>query len=177
MWLYPPAKIGYFLGFLVFSYFCLVIIIDFEHKLILHVISLAGIFIGIIVGTIRLNLPTSLVGGLAGFLVMISFYGFGILFARYRAKKGFSDGEEALGFGDVTISTVLGFMLGWPFILYGLMIGILTGGIISLFLLIYLVWIKKYEPMTIFTAYGPYLVFGAAILIFFPNFLTIMSGR
>lgn len=177
LWLLPPARMGYFLSLLIISYFLLVVVIDFEHRLILHMVSLPGIIFGIVVGTIRLNLPTSLVGGLTGFCIMLSFYGFGILFARYRAKKGFSDGEEALGFGDVTISTVLGFMLGWPFILYGLMIGILFGGIISFILLVYLVGIKKYEPMTIFTAYGPYLVFGAAMLIFFPNFLTILSGK
>jgi hypothetical protein len=31
--------------------------------------------------------------------------------------------------------------------------------------------------MTVFTAYGPYLVFGAVILLYFPKMLSILLGR
>jgi prepilin signal peptidase PulO-like enzyme (type II secretory pathway) len=90
---------------------------------------------------------------------------------------GHDDGEEALGFGDVTISGVLGLMLGWPLILYGLMIGILAGGLISLGLVLYLIATRRYESMTVFTAYGPYLVLGAALLIYFPPILSFLLGK
>ena len=169
---------GYPLSMLVLIFLGVVTIIDLEQRLILHMVSLFGVFLGIITGTVRYNLMTSILGGLAGFGVMLAFYGFGILFARYRARKlGHDDGEEALGFGDVTISAVLGFMLGWPLILYGLMIGILAGGIFSLVLVLFLVLTKRYETMTIFTAYGPYLVFGASILLYFPQYLSFLSGK
>ena len=87
LWVNPPIRMGYWLGVLVLGYLGLVVVIDLEHRLILHVVSLVGAVIGVIVGTIRYNLPTSLVGGLAGLLVMLFFYGFGILFARFRAKR------------------------------------------------------------------------------------------
>ena len=38
----------------------------------------------------------------------------------------------AFGFGDVNLSGVLGLMLGWPFIVVGLVIAVLIGGVISL---------------------------------------------
>ena len=178
LWLNPPIRMGYPLSMLVLIFLGVVTIIDLEQRLILHMVSLFGVFLGIITGTVRYNLMTSILGGLAGFGVMLAFYGFGILFARYRARKlGHDDGEEALGFGDVTISAVLGFMLGWPLILYGLMIGILAGGIFSLVLVLFLVLTKRYETMTIFTAYGPYLVFGASILLYFPQYLSFLSGK
>jgi len=41
----------------------------------------------------------------------------------------------------------------------------------------FLVLTRRYESMTIFTAYGPYLVLGAAILLYFPQFLSIMLGK
>ncbi len=178
LWMAPPVRMGYPLSLIVLTYLAVVIVIDLEYRLIMHMVSLAGLILGVITGTMRYDLQTSLFGGLAGLLVMLAFYGFGILFARFRAHKmGHDDGEEALGFGDVTISAVLGLMLGWPMILYGLMIGILAGGVISLLLVIFLMATRRYETMTVFTAYGPYLVFGAVILLYFPKFLSVLSGR
>lgn len=178
LWEFPPKEMGFGLGLLVLAYFGVVIIIDFEHRLILHIVSMVGAVLGLVTGTIRTNFPTAVVGGLVGLAIMLIFYWFGTLFARYRARKlGHDDGEEALGFGDVTISAVLGFMLGWPLIIYGLMIGIVAGGVISLLLVIFLIATRRYESMTIFTAYGPYLVLGAAMLMYFPQYLTILSGK
>ena len=178
LWLNPPARMGYWLGLAVLVYFGLVVVIDFEHRLILHMVILPGALLGVLAGTVRTNLVSALLGGLVGFGMMLIFYGIGILFARYRARKlGRDDGEEALGFGDVTISAVLGLMLGWPMILYGLTIGILVGGLISLALVIILIAARRYETMTVFTAYGPYLIFGALLLMYFPQFLAFLSGK
>ncbi len=178
LWLNPPTRMGYWLGLIVLVFFGLVVVIDIEHRLIMHVVTLAGAFLGVITGTIRYNLVTSLLGGLAGLGIMLVFYGFGVLFARYRARKlGTDDGEEALGFGDVTLSAVLGLMLGWPVILYGIMIGVLAGGIISIVLVIVLIILRRYETMNVFTAYGPYLVLGAVLLMYFPHAITVLFGK
>jgi prepilin signal peptidase PulO-like enzyme (type II secretory pathway) len=178
LWLDPPTRMGYWASLLVLAYFALIVVIDFENRLILHMVSLAGLLIGLGVGTLRYNFFTSIAGGAAGFLMMLIFYYFGILFARYRARKlGRDDGEEALGFGDVILSAVLGLMLGWPLIIYGLVIGILLGGLISLVLVLFLLATRRYETMTVFTAYGPYLVMGAIILMYFPRALSILLGK
>jgi leader peptidase (prepilin peptidase)/N-methyltransferase len=176
--LYPPKPVGNWLGLVLAAYFGLVVIIDMEHHLILHMVSLAGAILGLAAGWFLHGLVPTLLGGLAGAGTMLVFYLFGLLFARYRARKlGMDDGEEALGFGDVTISGVLGLMLGWPTIMAGLVIGILAGGIISLLIIIALVVTRRYQTMSVFTAYGPYLVLGAALLIYFPKVLTILLGR
>jgi leader peptidase (prepilin peptidase)/N-methyltransferase len=178
LWLNPPARLGYWLGLIVLAYFGLVIVIDIEHRLILHVVSLAGAVLGVITGTVKGGLLQSLYGGLAGAGIMLVFYWLGTLFARYRARKlGHDDGEEALGFGDVTISGVIGLMLGWPLVMYGLFLGILAGGVVSLVLVLVLVATRRYESMSVFTAYGPYLVLGAAILLYFPQSLSFLLGK
>jgi leader peptidase (prepilin peptidase)/N-methyltransferase len=178
LWLFPPARLGYWLGLLVFVYFCLVVVIDIENRLILHVVNLVGAIIGLMAGTIRFNLTTALLGGVAGFLIMLFFYWFGVLFSRFRARKlGYDDGEEALGFGDVFLSVVLGLMLGWPLIIYGLLLGILLGGLFSLVLILFLLATHRYQTMTVLTAYGPYLVVGAMLLIYFPQTLTLLLGN
>jgi leader peptidase (prepilin peptidase)/N-methyltransferase len=174
----PPAKLGTWLGLTLVTYLGLVVIIDLEHHLIMHIVSLAGVALGLLTGILQHELVPTLIGGAAGFVIMLVFYFFGMLFARYRARKlGTDDGEEALGFGDVTISGVLGLMLGWPLILAGLVIGILAGGIGSLLMIIFLVATRRYQTMSVFTAYGPYLVLGAALLIFFPQTLGLLLGK
>jgi leader peptidase (prepilin peptidase)/N-methyltransferase len=170
VWLNAPAQLGYPISLLVLTYFGVVMIIDLEHRLILHMVSLVGAVIGLIAGVAGNGLVSTMVGGLAGLGIMLAFYLFGMLFARYRARKlGVNDDEEALGFGDVTLAAVIGLMLGWPHILTGLLVAILAGGLISLLIIVILAALRRYESMNVFTAYGPYLVLGAALLLFFPQ--------
>lgn len=178
LWLSPPAGLGYGLGMLVLAYFAVVVIIDFEHRYIMMTTVVAGAALGLGVGIFLHGPASALIGGLAGLGVMGAFYLLGILFGRYRARKrGVDDGEEALGLGDVYLAAVLGLLLGWPRILFGLLFGVLAGGLVSLLLIIALVLTKRYQTMTVFTAYGPYLVLGAFLILYTPQVLTVLSGR
>jgi len=175
LWVWAPPQLGYWASLLVMTYFGLVVVIDIEHRLIMHVVALAGAVVGLICGTISNGLVMTLIGGLVGLVVMLAFYLFGVLFARYRLRKlGVDDDEEALGFGDVLLASVIGLMLGWPHILAGLLIAILAGGLVSLLIILVLMALRRFENMNIFTAYGPYLVLGAIILMFFPQFVWFM---
>jgi leader peptidase (prepilin peptidase) / N-methyltransferase len=168
LWITPPAQFGYWIGLLVLTYFGVVVVIDVEHRLILHIVSLVGVAIGLLAGFTANGPVWTLLGGLAGLLIMFVLYQFGVLFARYRARKlGVDDDEEALGFGDVILTGVIGLMLGWPQITRGLIIAILAGGMISLLLIVVLSAMRRYQSMNVFFAYGPYLVLGAVILMFF----------
>src|SRR6266540_5869788 len=124
LWLFPSKALGIPLGMLVLIYFGIIIIIDLEHRLILHPTSLFGAVLGLIVGTyihsrinangILIGVGKSLLGGVVGFGAMFLLYQLGALVARYRARRlGTDDGEEALGGGDVYLAGVLGLMLGW----------------------------------------------------------------
>lgn len=167
-----PPKLGYWLSLLLLTYFGVVMVIDLEHRLILHIVSLVGAGLGLVVGILNNDLFITLVGGFAGLGIMLLFYFFGTLFARYRARKlGVDDGEEALGFGDVLLSAVIGLMLGWPLITRALIIAILAGGLVSVVIILVLSAMRRFESMNVFTAYGPYLVLGAVLLLFFPQII------
>jgi len=177
-WMSPPGKLGYFIGMIVLVYFGVVIAIDIEHRLILHPTSIFGAILGLITGSISHGIPATLWGGLGGFLIMLACYYLGVWFSRIRSKRMSAAGqeadeEEALGAGDVILSTVLGFMLGWPLIWFGLLLGIILGGIFSMLLVLWLVVTRKYQQnlMMVFIPYGPYLVSGALLIIFFPKFV------
>ena len=149
------------------TYFGVVVVIDLEHRLILHPVSIVGAILGLVVGTMAHGITATLLGGLAGLVIMGFLYFIGALFAKYRARKlGKDDEEEALGFGDVILAGILGLMLGWPFIWFGLLLGILAGGLISLIIIAYLLVSKKYQTMSFFIAYGPYLILGATLVMF-----------
>jgi leader peptidase (prepilin peptidase) / N-methyltransferase len=175
LWLWPPAM-GFWFGLVILTYFGLVIVIDLEHRLILHITSLVGAILCLIIGSLQRGLWPTLLGGLVGFGFFFILYLFGMLFARYRARKmGHDDGEEALGFGDVTLAGVIGLILGWPTVILGLTTGILLAGAISLLLVIFLIVTKRYQTMNIYTAYGPYLVIGALVFLFAPQLLWWMA--
>lgn len=171
LWLWPPAM-GFWFGLVILTYFGLVTVIDLEHRLILHVTSLAGALLCGLVGSLQNGWWPTLLGGLVGFGFFFVLYLLGVLFARYRAKKmGHDDGEEALGFGDVTLSGVIGLILGWPTVILGLTLGILLAGGISLLLVIFLIVTRRYQTMNVYTAYGPYLVAGAVIFLYAPQLI------
>lgn len=165
-----------FLALGILTYFGLVTVIDIEHRLILHNVSLVGALLAALAGTWLKGWQSALLGGLGGAGIMFLFYLFGILFARFRAqKRGSDDGEEALGFGDVTLSGVLGLLLGWPDVLLMLICGILLGGLSSLLIVGAQALFRRYQPLETFTAYGPYLILGACALLFFrPQVLALL---
>ncbi len=181
-WLFPPSGLGLALGLTVLTYFGIIIVIDLEHRLILHPTSLAGAVLGLIVGTIIYSkadgiltgVLTSALGGIAGFGIMFILYQFGAFVARIRTRRMQTagqddDGEEALGGGDVYLAGVLGLMLGWPNIILGLTYGVLIGGFISILAIIQLFIKKRYaeNSMMTFIPYGPSLILGAFYVLFF----------
>ncbi len=182
-WLDTPKSLGLPLSLLVLTYFAVIIVIDLEHRLILFPTSLFGAALGLVAGTylywkgfglsIASAAGSSLLGGVIGFAVMYLLYQFGALVARYRARKMQSDGqaddeEEALGGGDVYLAGVLGLMVGWRFILFALMYGVLIGGAVSLILILALLLQRRYASQSLMTfiPYGPYLIAGAFYMLF-----------
>lgn len=168
----PPEKLGFALGLLVLVYFGVVVVIDMEHRLILHPVSIFGALLGLGVGiyTHGFNqdgIFATLIGGAFGFGVMWVFYKLGEwLMKMVTRRRGGNPDDVALGFGDVNLSGVLGLMLGWPGILVGLMLGVFLGGAISLVYLLVMVLLRRYK---LFTAvpYGPFLIAGAFLVIYF----------
>ena len=170
-WLNPGVQLDFWLQLLLLVYFTLVVVIDLEHRLILHIVSLAGAVLGLYVGILNHGLVNTLLGGLAGLMIMYILYQGGRLFVRFLAKwRNYSDIDEALGFGDVILSGVIGLMLGWPGIVLGLILAVLLAGAVSLIFLVILVVTHRYRAnLTI--AYGPYLILSALILVLFKDLL------
>lgn len=181
-WLFPRPGLGLPLSLIVLTYFGVIIVIDLEHRLILHPTSIFGAVLGLVVGTyifakfdgFPASILTSLLGGLAGFAIMFVFYQLGALVARLRARKmqaagQAADDEEALGSADVILAGVLGLMLGWPNIILGITAGALVGGVVGILAVIGYLIRRRYAENSLMTfiPYGPSLVLGAFYILYF----------
>jgi len=166
LWVHPSTRLGYWSGCLLLIFFGVVFTIDVEHRVVLHQVSIVGGILGLILGFWLHNFWQTIAGGIAGFGLMLALFWGGDVYARWIARRRGQVLEEvALGFGDVNLSGILGLILGWPGIVAGLVFGILAGGVFSLGYIIILLISRKYKPFTAIP-YAPFLIFGAAILLF-----------
>lgn len=163
----PPERLGPWLGLLWLVYFGVIIVIDVEHHLILHPVSLVGALLALAVGWQRHGLIPTLIGGAFGFGLMWGAYALGIVFARWlKRRRGEAfDEDEALGFGDVTLSGVIGLLLGWPGIGAGLVLAVLLGGAASLLYLAFMAGQGKYR-LALAVPYGPFLALATILLLY-----------
>ncbi|MDD2923508.1 MAG: prepilin peptidase [Anaerolineales bacterium] len=184
VWTKTPHRLGYPLSIFIVAYLALIFITDMEHRLILHPTTIFGAFLGFGAGWLNHGLYGTLIGGFAGAGIMLALYYLGVKFARYRArqmeKAGQSpDDEEALGFGDVTLAGVLGLLLGWPLIWFGLLQGILLAGIFGALMIAFMLIVRKYKEnaLMVFMPYGPFLILSAFFLLFVPRWITLVVPK
>ena len=140
---------------------------DFSrHRLPKCQVSLAGLALSIPVGTLAHGWKATVLGGIAGFSCMLAFYLFGRVFVRVVRRWTAVEDDEALGFGDVSLGAITGFILGWPGILAGLLIAILIAGGVALLNLIASLLRRNYRPAAVFP-FGPTLVAAIVYLMYF----------
>ncbi len=161
--LLPP----FWMAFILLIYLAIVFVIDLEHRLILHPVSLVGVLLGIGIGIYMHSIAATFIGGAAGFLMMLVFYYVGKWYVNWMAKrKKLPKDEVALGFGDVSFSGILGLLLGWPSIMAGLLWAVLAGGLVSLAIVLRMLVTKKYKAFTAIP-YAPFLVLSALLIFFY----------
>lgn len=69
-------------------------------------------------------------------------------------------GRGAIGFGDVTLATMLGAMLGFKLIFFALIFGILLAGLWAI-----LVLATRQASLRSYFAYGPFLAISGIVMI------------
>lgn len=170
LFFFPLESLGNYGALIWLVFFSLVVIIDLEHRLILHPVSIAGAILGVFFGMINHGFVKTLLGGAAGFGIMLVFYFLGELFVRAISKsRGEEITEIALGFGDVNLAGVVGLLLGWPGIAGGIFLAIILGGIVSgLYLLIQFLQ-KKYQAFQALP-YGPFIVISTIFMFILANY-------
>ncbi len=157
---------GLFAAYLLLLYLLLVVVIDTEHRLILHKTSLFGALLCGAIGAWLHGPLSTLAGGVAGLIAMLLVYFLGKVFVRLLSRlRGREISEEAMGFGDVLLAGVMGLLLGWPGVFSGLMYTFILGGVGSLAVLLVAI-LSRRSNQDLTLAYGPYLALAMFLLIF-----------
>jgi prepilin signal peptidase PulO-like enzyme (type II secretory pathway) len=161
---YPLVELalGFLFGFLFLHYgltpqfgfaaaytaiLAIITVTDLERRLILNVVTLPAMGLALIGSFFfpGLSWKSALVGGLLGY---VTFY---LLMVIGNATVG----PGALGQGDVKLAALVGLMTGFPLVVEALILTILSGGLVSLLLVVTRVRSLR-DPIP----YGPFLVFG-----------------
>jgi leader peptidase (prepilin peptidase)/N-methyltransferase len=147
---------------LILFIFLLIIVIDIEHRLILHMVSGTSALVILFLSFLdpSRDFLETLLGGAAGFFGFFILYLLGYLFTMLISRlRGSPIGEVAFGFGDVTLAGVIGLTVGWPGVVAALIIGIFLAGIFSFLFSLVRVLIRRYTPFMPIP-YGPFMVIG-----------------
>ncbi len=154
--------------------FMLIIVIDIEHKLILHVVTVPTMGLAIadalLVPQPQPNIQSALAGAVVGFVVFFVLYQGGFLFTHIMGSmRGEKINTVAFGFGDVMMSTVTGFVLGFQLVILSMFITVFLGALGAFtYLIIRQLLSGRYN---LFTAipYGPYIVIATIICLLFSD--------
>ncbi len=131
--------------------------IDLDFQIIPDVITLPGIVIGFVAGSLlmpdpftrysRLGFPASIIGFLAGG---------GLYYAIAILSKG------GMGGGDIKMMAMVGALMGWKSVILTTFLGSCTGAIVGVFLMIF-----KGKGRKTKIPFGPFLALSALITLFF----------
>lgn len=157
-------------GILLFylTLFALIAAIDIEHRLVLNIVMFPAFVIALIEVAFsqRIWLNNALMGYAVGQLVVLGFFLLGGVYlwivntARQKPVT-----EVAFGFGDVTLATFCGLIVGIPGVLPMLILMIVLGGLIAALYMAYrLVIVRDYHPH-IPIAYGPAILLAATVML------------
>lgn len=168
LWDRSPTALTLAQGLVVAVAFLLITVIDLEHRLILHAVSIPSMIAVALLHALdpSRGLVKTLAGGAFGFALVFIMFLLGGLFAKgvARLRKRSLD-EVAFGFGDVTLATVIGLAVGWPGVVLALFLGILAAGAFSLVYMVAMLLRRRYTAFTPIP-YGPFLILGAWVVYF-----------
>lgn len=136
------------------SMFLVIFVVDLEHMIIPNRVVYPGMVVALIFSGFwagfegfwpGVGVVNALLGGAIGLTLML------LPFLVFR---------EGLGMGDVKLAGLMGLVCGFPLVLIALMLGIVYGGLVAIFLLLFRVKGRK-EAMPL----GPFLAGGAVLTL------------
>jgi leader peptidase (prepilin peptidase)/N-methyltransferase len=136
-----------------FASLTLVSFIDLSHRIIPDVISLPGIFIGLVISLFhpQMSIKASLIGVLVG---GGSLYAVASLYHLVTKREG-------MGGGDIKLLAMIGAFIGWKGVLFTILCSSFIGSIVGVTLML----ISAKADSKYAVPFGPFLSLGAVIYI------------
>ncbi len=158
--LVPSSPNSYIIYIIYYLSLISVLIVIFFTDLKSGIIPFGSIVVGLLIVILGLLIFPSDVSFINHFYSALgTFAAFMLLFLVTRGR--------GIGFGDVVYVFFMGFLLGFPKIILGIYIAFITGAVISLLL----IFLKKKKIRGSTIPFGPFLVLGTVICLFWGDFL------
>ena len=165
LWTRFGASVQLLLASIYTVVFLLVLVIDYERRVILNVVILPAIIFAALASPLaQIGWRRSLVGGAVAFVVVFGIYIFAELFSRWRGLK-IQGG--AFGQGDVKLATFMGIVTGFPAVFPAILYTILLGGVGAILFIAYQLIAHRRLALTAAIPYGPFFcIAGWALMVF-----------
>lgn len=131
----------------IYSFFALIALMDYKYHLILNILTYPGLFMALGINLLVLHQPIL-------YLLLGMAFGFGVFFLTARVKP------DGLGGGDIKLAALIGAALGFPNILWALIVAVIASAIVIIFLFI----ARQGKPKDTIP-YGPFLSLGVMIVL------------
>ena len=149
--------------------FALVVVWDLKYMIIPNGLVFAGVVATVlfflnnffIEPCLKLNLDCFWVSGILGAMVMSGFF-----WVMHAVSKG-----KWIGGGDVKLAIWLGLLIGLKMVYPALMIAYVVGAVVAIFLMI-----KGKKGMKSQLPFGPFLILGAYVTVFFQEEISKILG-
>ncbi|MFH1026217.1 MAG: prepilin peptidase [Nitrospirota bacterium] len=131
--------------------------IDLDFQIIPDAITLPGILIGLVAGSLLMPDPfirNSLLGFKTSVIGLLA--GGGLFYAIAVLSRG------GMGGGDIKMMAMVGALMGWKSVLLTIFLGSLTGAVFGIFLMI-----SKGKGRKTKIPFGPFLALGTVITLFY----------
>jgi len=135
------------------SFFLLTALVDLKYRLVLNVLVFPAGIVALLIHGVPPGRETllALAGGMFGLLPFL---------LAILLKPG------GIGAGDVKLATLIGLVVGFPQVVYALLVAVLAGGITVAILLL-----TRRGKLTSYMPYAPFLCLGAIIiLVYVPGY-------
>ncbi|MBI5652338.1 MAG: prepilin peptidase [Chloroflexi bacterium] len=141
-----------------------VLIVDYEHRLILNVVILPAIALALALSPFaRHGWQLALLGGALSFALVFLIYLLAPIYSRWRKHKL----AVPFGAGDVKLAAFMGLVTGFPGSLYALGLAIILGGLAAIGAVVLQFARTRKIDLGAAIAYGPYFcIAGWVVMIF-----------
>jgi len=153
--------------------FILIAVIDIEHRLILNVVMFPAFFIALVevIFVRRLKFADALIGYAAAQIIVMGFYLMGYIYLWIvNSNRDDPVDEIAFGFGDVTLATFCGLVVGNPGVYSMLLLMVFFGAVSAVGTVIIFALLRGgHFRAHMAIPYGPSIVLGAAVMLLSPG--------
>lgn len=164
---YTPFMFAFISSLIVITF------IDLDFQIIPDSITIPGVLIGLIAGSLVIPDPFARIYHVGFFNSIVGIISGGGLFYMIAILGERVFGQEAMGGGDIKLMAMIGGFLGWKSILLTTFAASLTGSIVGIIFMII-----KGKGKGLKVPFGPFIALGAIVSLFFgEEILRLYLGR